>query len=289
MAYCVLEWVHLALGNYDEVPGWEAKSLEAFGKDFDPHYYMWTRAGATYAYSETGCWQQAFEEGLEGVRVGEEYGDDSLVAFSAFSLCAAYTRQGDLERAIRCGELGVAKAPTPLDRAASQTWLAAAWCRQGQAQRAAHVLAELSPLYQASGVAYGQLFNDLYLGGAYWRLGRLAEAIETLQGVVDLGERSGFPFYRGSALRLLGEVAADADPTPDGLARAADHFKRSIAVLDSIGADNELALAFAGYGLLCRRGGDHGKAGSYLSRAREIFDRLGTIVDPDLASQLTGP
>jgi class 3 adenylate cyclase/tetratricopeptide (TPR) repeat protein len=286
MASCVLAWVHLTLGNYDEVPGWESKALQAFAKDFEPHYYMWTRAGATYAYSETGRWQRAFQAGLEGVRVGEEYGDDSLVAFSAFSLCAAFTRQGDFEQAVRYGELAVDKAPTPLDQAASQTWLAAAWCRMGQASRAGEVLAELSPLYRASGVAYGQLFNDLYLGEAYWRLGRFAEAIETLQGVTELGERVGFRFYRGSALRLLGEVTADADPTREGLARAADYFEQSIAVLDAIGAANELALAYAGYGLLCRRRGDPTTAISYLTQAREIFERLGTIVDPDLAQHL---
>ena len=286
MAYCVLEWVHVTLGKYDEVPGWEAKALEAFAKDFDPHYYMWARSGGVYGYSETGCWQQAFEEGLEGVRVGEEYGDDSLVAFSAFSLCAAYTRQGDLERAIRYGELGVAKAPTPMDEACSQTFLAGAWCRTGQAQQAADVLAQLSPLYRAAGISYAQLFNDVYLGEAYWRLGRGDEALETLQGVADLGERAGMPFYRGSALRLLGEVTADADPTPDGLARAADYLQRSIAVLDAIGAENELAHAYARYGLLCRRQGDTTNADASLIRARETFDRLGTIVDPELAEHL---
>jgi class 3 adenylate cyclase/tetratricopeptide (TPR) repeat protein len=287
IACCLLEWVHLTLGNYGEVPGWEAKALQAFAKDFDPHWYMWTRSAGTYAYSEIGCWQQAFEDGLEGVRVGEEYGDDSIVAFSAFSLCGAYTRQGDLEQAVRYGELALAKAPTAMDQVCAQTWLAGARSRAGQAQEAVDVLAELSPLWRAAEIAYGQLFNDIYLGEAYWRVGRLTEAMETLQEVAELGERVGFPFYRASALRLLGEITVDADPTPEGLARAAAHFEQSIVVLDSIGAENELALAYAGYGQLCRRQGDPTKADSYLSQAREIFERLGTIVDPDLAAQLS--
>jgi tetratricopeptide (TPR) repeat protein len=125
------------------------------------------------------------------------------------------------------------------------------------------------------------LFNDLYLGEAYWRLGRLAEATETLQNVADLGERTGFRYYRGAALRLLGEVTAAADRTPDGLSRAVAHFEQSITLLSDIGAENELALAHAGYGRLRRDYGDKDAARQHLSAAKEIFDRLGTLGEAD--------
>lgn len=78
------------------------------------------------------------------------------------------------------------------------------------------------------------------------------------------------------AHRILGEIAAKTDP-----ARAASHFDRSIAVLSEIKAEPELALAYAGYGRFHKQLGRIAEAHKYLSRALEIFERLGTLGEPD--------
>ena len=61
---------------------------------------------------------------------------------------------------------------------------------------------------------------------------------------------------------------------------AASHFEKSIAVLREIQAENELALAYAGYGRLQNQQGDVLQARAYLSQALEIFERLGTLGEP---------
>jgi hypothetical protein len=48
----------------------------------------------------------------------------------------------------------------------------------------------------------------------------------------------------------------------------------------AIGAENELALALAGYGRLLRQLGDVAKARELLTQANEIFERLGTMHEP---------
>jgi hypothetical protein len=52
--------------------------------------------------------------------------------------------------------------------------------------------------------------------------------------------------HAGWAHRLLGEVIRRRDQTPDGLERAA-RIEEAVSTLRAIGAENELALAYAGY------------------------------------------
>jgi tetratricopeptide (TPR) repeat protein len=282
----MMQWGNLALGNYDEVWAWEAKSLQAFEQEFDVHHYMWARNSAAMAYSARGLWERAVEECRESMRVGEEYHDDSVTSFTAFVLGEAYTAQGDLKLAEQFGDLAIRTAPTPADRVWSQSYLAGVWCRSGRAEEAVEALAALVPLYEATQFPFGILFNGVYLGEAYWAAGRPSEATSTLEGVVELAERTGMRYYLGSALRLLGEVTADADTSESGLARAADHFERSIQTLTAIRAEHELARAYVGYGRLHRRLGAETEGRRYLTEALELFTRLGDIIDPGLVREI---
>jgi hypothetical protein len=75
--------------------------------------------------------------------------------------------------------------------------------------------------------------------------------------------------------RILGEIAAKTDAT-----RVPVHFDRRIAVLLEIKAEPELALAYAGYGRFHKQLGRIAEARDYLTRALEIFERLGTLDEP---------
>jgi hypothetical protein len=52
-------------------------------------------------------------------------------------------------------------------------------------------------------------------------------------------------------------------------------------VLEEIGAENELALTYASCARLEQRAGRILEARDYLTRALEIFRRLGTLREPD--------
>jgi hypothetical protein len=87
--------------------------------------------------------------------------------------------------------------------------------------------------------------------------------------------RCGAKYYIGFAHRLLGELALKIKPTSASL-----HFERSIVVLIEIKAENELALAYAGYGRICMQKGQIAKDRPYPTKALEIFERLGTLIEP---------
>ncbi len=273
MAYCLLEWCYWSLADYDEQVPTHERTLAALEKEFELRYYMWSHVVAGWAQAQRGRWREAIAHCQEGIRVGEEYHDDSVVCFSAFMLSIAHTGQGDLESALRAGELAVAKAPTPADEVWAETFLAKVWSRTGQPDRAVEVLERMLPLYKATRMVIGEVFTGVYLGEAYLCAGRLPEARIALEAVAEHAERVGMRYYVGWALRLLAEVARQ-DPSPEGRERARRYFERSIEVLDAIGAENDLALAYAGYGELRQ---DQ----SYLQRALEIFERLGTASEAE--------
>jgi tetratricopeptide (TPR) repeat protein len=83
-------------------------------------------------------------------------------------------------------------------------------------------------------------------------------------------------FLIGYAHRLLGETALEVNSE-----EAANHFAKAIALFQETKAENELAMAYAGYGRLHRKEGNIPQAREYLTRALEIFDRLGTLIEPD--------
>jgi tetratricopeptide (TPR) repeat protein len=97
-----------------------------------------------------------------------------------------------------------------------------------------------------------------------------------LEEGLEMAERCGFRYYAGFAHRLLGESVLKTNP-----AQAAPHFEKSIAIFQEIKAENELAMAYAGYGRLHKTQGEIARAREYLTKALEIFERLATPIEPN--------
>ena len=91
-----------------------------------------------------------------------------------------------------------------------------------------------------------------------------------------MAERYGVRYELGFAHRLLGEISLKNNP-----AQAVSHLEKSIAIFQEIKAENELAMAYAGYGRLHKKQGEIARAQEYLTKALKIFERLGTLTEPD--------
>jgi tetratricopeptide (TPR) repeat protein len=102
---------------------------------------------------------------------------------------------------------------------------------------------------------------------------------------LHIAERNGMQLHIGAVHRLLGEIALSTNPAQSEAPLAAPHFEQSIAMLQQIHAENELALAYTGYGRLHQRQGHVEQAREYLTRALAIFERLGTLGEPDKVRQ----
>jgi len=85
------------------------------------------------------------------------------------------------------------------------------------------------------------------------------------------------------AHRLLGEGALETDPVHAGL-----HFKKSIALFQQIKAENELAKAYTGYCRFYREQDNITRARECLEKALEIFERLGTLMEPEKVKEALG-
>ena len=87
---------------------------------------------------------------------------------------------------------------------------------------------------------------------------------------------SGARSILGCAYRILGEMALKTNP-----ADASPHFGHAIFIFREIKADNDLALAYSGMGRLRKLRGEYAEARRHLTDALEIFERLGTLIEPD--------
>jgi tetratricopeptide (TPR) repeat protein len=133
---------------------------------------------------------------------------------------------------------------------------------------------------------WGELLGAVRLGEGYWLAGEYDNARQTLEALLEPAAQCGMQFLLASAHRFLGEVALATNPAQHEAPLAAPHFERSIALLQQMGAENELALAYAGYGRLHQQQGDIMQAQTYLTRALAIFERLGTLHEPERIRQL---
>ena len=99
-------------------------------------------------------------------------------------------------------------------------------------------------------------------------LERAAAVFTSVDARVDLG----------IAYRLRGEMALSGEVTEPTVTAARD-FTQSIDLFREMNAERELALAYAGYGRLCRKLGQVGQARAHLTSALEICERLSMLTE----------
>jgi tetratricopeptide (TPR) repeat protein len=274
-AYAELAWFHVYRGNYDRVFNFKELALGKMEQRFNLRWYIRALAAASRACTHLGRWDEAMELGKKALNIAEEYSNNGLISFAAWNLSIAHNWKGDLSRGIKYGELAVREAQTPYNKAFGQRGLAWAWCRTGKTNKGIELLAALLPIFRGRFMP-SEIPHTCYLGEGYWLAGEYEKAKHTLEQVLEITDRCGARYYSGFAQRLLGEIALKTNPT-----QAASHFEKSITIFREIKAENELAMAYAGYGRLHKHQGKIAKAREYLTKALEIFERLGTLIEPD--------
>jgi tetratricopeptide (TPR) repeat protein len=281
-AYLLVEWSHLYNGDYDLAIAFKEDALRRIEQRIHPRWYIWAVSGASWAYSKLGRWDEAVDEGLEALRVAKEVSDNSLISFSGWITSLPYTLKGDLARAVEYGEMAVQKAPTPADKVWAQGPLARALCRAGEQKKGIEILDLTVSILQSGRFMPAALPHTTWLGEGYCLAGEYDKARQTLEEFLEVAEHCGARYYLGSTHRLLGKISLETNPAQIEEPLAEPHFKKSIALLREIKAENELALAYGDYGRLHKQRGNIGKAREYLTKALEILDRLGTLTEPEI-------
>jgi predicted ATPase len=280
-AYLRLQWTHFMRGDFDRALALKEDLIRTMEKRFNFQVYTYALSVASRACSHLGRWDQAVEEAQKALSVAEEFSDNSLISWSSWNLSIAYTGRRDLARAIEYGELAVEKAPTPADKAWAQRTLARALCQAGEPERGIELLTAVLPILRAGGYTAAEIILTCYLGEGYWLAGEDDKARQTLEEGLEIAERCGARYFLAWTHRLLGEIVLKTNP-----AQAAAYLEKSIAVLQEIKAENELALAYVGYGKLHKQQGQFAEAREYLMKALEIFERLDTLIEPDKVKEI---
>ena len=111
-----------------------------------------------------------------------------------------------------------------------------------------------------------------YLGEAHLLAGRRDDAHEVARRALDLAHRQKERGNEAWVLRLLGEIAAHADP-PD-LESAQGHYRQALARADELGMRPLVAHCHLGLGKLYRRTGDGAKAQEHLTTAMTMYREM---------------
>jgi tetratricopeptide (TPR) repeat protein len=187
-----------------------------------------------------------------------------------------HTFKGNPDEAIEYAELAVEKAPTPADEAWARLLLGVALCHAGEAAKGVDLLQPVVSLYRAEPITHSLLDSTGYLTEGYLLAGEYNKAKQTAEELRDLARRCGAKWFLGHVHRLLGEIALKTNPD-----EAPSLFQHAIPIFQAIKAENELALAYSGMGRYHKQQGNTEQAREYLTKALGIFERLGTLIEPD--------
>ncbi len=275
-ALTCMQMSHLWKGDLERSLALKEDVLRMSDEQFSVLRYVRASAAYSLTCAFLGRWEEAVDVSRKAFNIAEESEDSSHISFAAWTMSFAYAYKGDLTRAIQFGEMAVQEAPTPADKAWAEGVLALAWCRAGKTEKGVPVLEALLPVFKASRVMVAELPCRLFLGEGYWLEGQLDKGAETLEELVQTAGRCGAKGYLGQAHRLLGEIALETDA---GL--AATLFEKAISIFSDMQAENELALAYSGMGRLHKQQRNTEQAREYLTKSLGIFDRLGTLIEPD--------
>jgi class 3 adenylate cyclase/tetratricopeptide (TPR) repeat protein/ribosomal protein L40E len=275
-AYMLLQWCYYHKADFGQVLSLKKEALQLLEQQFNLRWYVWTQCAVTFAYWKLGCWNKSIEEGKKALDAAEEFGDNSLVSFAAMALSVPYSQKGELNQGIEYGMMAAKKAPTPTDKAWAEQVLAFAYCRGGKFEKAIEILEAILPVFRAMRHPPEEVGIGLILGEAYMQAGEYEKANHILKKYIELAERYEVKCFTPYAFRILGEVTLKTDP-----AQAAEYFEKSIGISQMVKAENELALTYADYGRYYKQIGDIVQAREYLIKALKIFERLGTLIEPD--------
>jgi tetratricopeptide (TPR) repeat protein len=186
-----------------------------------------------------------------------------------------------MARTIESAEMAVRESSSPADYQWARSTLAWVHCRAGEPQKD---LAYLVGAVQKFRKAKANLFlvnHGTMRGEGYLLNHQYDEANQVLKATLKSAEKIGTKYYAGQCYFLLGEVSLKTDPAQEKAPTAATCFEKAITIHREIKAENNLALAYAGLGRYHKRKGDVAAARDYLNQALEIFERLGTLLEPD--------
>jgi class 3 adenylate cyclase/tetratricopeptide (TPR) repeat protein len=227
-----------------------------------------------WCLAELGEFAEAMTCAEEAVRIAREIDHPASLVYAYRGLGLVFLRRGALVQAIppleRAVELcRIAQVRILFDVAAAH--LGYAYALSGRLPEGVALLEEALADPASTGTGNHPLLLA-YLGEAHLLARRRDDAITVAQRALDLAHRQKERGNEAWVLRLLGEIAAQADP-PD-VKSAEEHYGQALARADELGMRPLAAHCHLGLGNLHRRAHDRVEAQAHLTTAVTMYREM---------------
>ncbi len=230
------------------------------------------------AANHLGAWGRSLEYCRRALEHGQALNDLRLKVVGWWRTGSVHIRRGDPVEGLRCCEEALALSPIPFDAATAKATHGYGLIVRGDVGAGIAELEDAVAWFEQSNLRYTHALFSLWLVEGYLRQGEPARARAILGDVLRTSREVGYRHVEGIASRLYAESIMGEDPEA-----AARFLDRARSILESVGAQSELAKAFEAQAALRLAAGDPPGARQLLERALAIFETLGSLDGPPRA------
>ena len=235
-----------------------------------------SRAFLARALAEGGVFDEGEAHGQDAIRIAEALDHPFSLVEACVGLAYVHSVRGDLNGAIRPAERAVALCRdwtlTTFAPHAMAT-LGQVYAGLGRVEESLPWLQQALAGHDSAGIGYFYAVSLVQVGEAYRLAGHVEDARACANRALALTRERGERGHEAWALRLLGEIAAHADPLdPDS---AKQHYSQALTRATELGMRPLVAHCHLGLGRMYRRTGDQAKAHEHLTTATTMYRAMG--------------
>jgi tetratricopeptide (TPR) repeat protein len=270
-----LAQIYLILGRLREAIEAGEKALATFASLGNLWWACRTIWHLQPAAIALGDWDASIGYCRRALEYGAILKDQRIEVVGLWRMGAAYIHQGDARRGVGCCDEALALGPLPYDAAMAKAVRGYGEIKLGLLDAAIADLGEAVGWFANSRLSYTLQRYTLWLAEAYLRRGDRAEARSLIEDALETSRSTGYLHFEGLASWLMGECLA-----PEAPASAEPYIETATAILQRIGARNDLARAMVTEAALRQAVADTAAARAFLDQASAIFQELGTLDEP---------
>jgi tetratricopeptide (TPR) repeat protein len=227
------------------------------------------------ALAERGVFDEGQAHGQDAIRIAEALDHPFSLVEACVGLAYVHSVRGDLNGAIYPAERGVALCRdwtlTTFAPNAMAT-LGQVYAGLGRVEEGLPWLQQALAGHDSAGIGYFHAVSLVQVGEAYRLAGHVEDARACANRALTLTRERGERGYEAWALRLLGEIAAHADPLD--LDSAQQHYSQALTRATELGMRPLQAHCHLGLGKLYRCTGEQAQAQEHLVTATAMYREM---------------
>jgi tetratricopeptide (TPR) repeat protein len=234
-----------------------------------------SRTSLVLCLAEVGAFAEGSARSEEGVGIAEAVAHPVSVIFASRGVGLLALRKGEVHKAIPTLERGLAccqEAHLPFFFLTIAPVLGAAYTLAGRVAEALRLLEQVMEQATATRRQDGQALWVAYLSEATLRAGRPQEALSRAQQALELARAHKERGHEAWALRLLGAIAMQRDPS--AFEEAATAYRQALSLAQELGMRPLQAHCYRGLGMLYAKMGQREQAYTELSIAIDLYHAI---------------